>query len=237
MHRISKLALAAGLLGGIAARPARTQQAGPAPLPDLAGHWIYNAQLSENPRDRMPGGGGGRDSIGGGDAGGRRGGSGGMGGGRGGFGGGGRGGRGGYGGGRGGGGGGYSMSEKDRQRMRQTMQLAFDAPPALTIVETDSTMAFAPDTGDVLLLFSNGKKLRHKATWDGEGDVDIKGYWRDGDFIVERRVSGGGKVTEDYLRSQNHKQLFVIVTYDGGRGGGREIAFRRIYDVVQAPAQ
>jgi len=44
-------------------------------------------------------------------------------------------------------------------------------------------------------------------------------------------VSGGGKVIEDYLRSAEGKQLFVIVTFDGGRG--RSITFRRIYDPTQ----
>src|SRR6185312_4440109 len=46
--------------------------------------------------------------------------------------------------GRGGGGGPRGgMSDEQRQRMRQTMQLVFDAPPALTIAETDSSVAFA----------------------------------------------------------------------------------------------
>jgi len=34
------------------------------------------------------------------------------------------------------------MSDEQRQRMHQTMQLAFDAPAALTIAETDSSVAF-----------------------------------------------------------------------------------------------
>jgi hypothetical protein len=46
--------------------------------------------------------------------------------------------------------------------------------------------------------------------------------------VVERTVSGGGKVVEDYLRSQDGKQLYVIVRFEGG--GGRSIEFRRVYD-------
>src|SRR2546423_5125916 len=46
----------------------------------------------------------------------------------------------------------------------------------------------------------------------------------------ERKVSGGGKVTEDYLRSQDGKQLYVIVKFEGGRG--RSLEFRRVYDGV-----
>ena len=47
---------------------------------------------------------------------------------------------------------------------------------------------------------------------------------------MERKVSSGGKVTEDYLRSQDGKQLYVIVSFDGGRG--RTIDFRRVYDAT-----
>src|SRR5439155_852555 len=39
------------------------------------------------------------------------------------------------------------MSDEQRQRMHQTMQLVFEAPPALTIAETDSSVAVRSDTG------------------------------------------------------------------------------------------
>jgi len=48
--------------------------------------------------------------------------------------------------------------------------------------------------------------------------------------VVERKVSGGGKVTEDYLRSQDGKQLYVIVNVEGNHG--RSFTFRRIYDMA-----
>ena len=63
---------------------------------------------------------------------------------------------------------------------------------------------------------------------DGGGDLETKAHWQGNDFVVERRVKGGGKVTEDYLRSQDGKQLFVIVGFEGS--GGRSIQFRRVYD-------
>src|SRR5207302_2746074 len=150
----------------------------------------YNSSHSDNPRDMTQG----RDSGGGGEGGTGRGGGrrGGFGGRRGGFGGGG-GGRGGYGGGGGRGGG---MSDEQRARMRQTSQLAFQAPPSLVIAETDSTVGFTPDSGAALVLYADGRKL--KQTVDGGGDVEIKARWQGNDFVVERKVSGGGKVTEDY---------------------------------------
>jgi hypothetical protein len=185
--------------------------------PDLSGRWTFNAAQSDNPRDMLQG----RDSTG--DQ--SRGGYPGMGGGRGGYGG-----RGGFGRGRGGGGRG-GMSDEQRQRMHQTMQLVFDAPPPLTIAETDSSVAFGSDSGAAsLVLHNDGRKVTQKV--EGDGDVEIKGRWQGNDFVVERKVSGGGKVTEDYLRSQDGKQLYVIVKFEGGRG--RSLEFRRVYDGAAA---
>lgn len=204
---LSTLALAGGV------GPARAQQA---QHPDLRGRWIYNPSQSDNPRDMAQAG-----DSGGGDRGGRGGGMGGMGG----MGGGGR--RGGFGGRRGGfGGGGGGMSDEQRARMRQTAAMAFQAPPALTISADDSTLTLAPDTGAAMVLYGDGRKVKQKVE-DG-GDVETKARWQGNDFVVERKVSGGGKVTEDYLKSQDGKQLFVIVSFESGRG--RTIEFRRVYD-------
>ena len=209
-----KLTIAVALM--VAATPLLAQQ------PDLSGHWTFNAAQSDNPRDMLQG----RDSTGDQSRGGRGGGYPGMGGGRGGFSG--RGG-GGFGRGRGGGErGGGGMSDEQRQRMHQTMQLVFDAPPALMIVETDSSLAFGSDSGAAMVLHDDGRKVTQIV--DGGGDVEIKGHWQGSDFVVERKVSGGGKVTEDYLRSQDGKQLYVIVKFEGGRG--RSLEFRRVYDGV-----
>jgi hypothetical protein len=212
MNQTAALLVALVLLGSATAR---------AQHPDLSGHWTLNQGQSDNPRDMM------RDSS----AGGRT--RGGGGGGRGGFG---RGGRGGFGGGgggyRGGGeGGGAQMSDEQRARVRQTMELALNAPTSLVLTSADSSLTLVAG-GETLVVPSNGRKVQRKATEEGEGTIDIKGRWLGNDFVVERSVSGGGKVTEDYLRAAEGKQLFVIVTFDGGRG--RSITFRRIYDPVQS---
>jgi hypothetical protein len=184
--------------------------------PDLSGRWTYNAAQSNSPGDTMQSG----DTAGGEPRGGGGGGR------RGDFGGGGRGGFGGRGGYRGDGGGG-GMSAEQRARMRQTVQLALNAPATLTIAATDSTMLLTADTGAALLLYSDGRKFKQPV--EGGGDLEIKGRWQGYDFVVERKVSGGGKVTEDYLRSQDGKQLYVIVSVEGLR---RSLEFRRVYDAA-----
>ena len=210
MNLTTRIALAGlTLAGGLGPDPAQAQH------PDLSGRWSYNAAQSDNPRAMAQG----RDSMGAGDEGGGGGRRGGFGGRRGGFGG--RGGRGGYGGGRG-------MSDEQRARMRQTMALAFQAPAALTVGETDSTLTITPDTSAALVLYGDGRKVKQSV--EGGGDVETKAHWQGNDFVVERKVSGGGKVTEDYLKSQDGKQLFVIVSLDSGRG--RSVEFRRVYDAA-----
>jgi len=213
MNLTTRIALTTmALAGGVGPAPAQAQH------PDLSGRWIYNPSQSDNPRNMDRGSDSSGDQGGGYGAGGRRGG----------FGGGGR--RGGFGGGRGGTGerGGGGMSEKQRARMRQTMALAFQAPPAITISADDSTLTVTPDTGAALTLYGDGRKI--KQTVQDGGDVEIKARWQGNDFVVERKVSGGGKVTEDYLKSQDGKQLFVIVSFESNRG--RTLEFRRVYDAA-----
>src|SRR5438445_9604487 len=139
-----KLTIAVALM--VAATPLLAQQ------PDLSGHWTFNAAQSDNPRDMLQG----RDSTGDQSRGGRGGGYPGMGGGRGGFSG--RGG-GGFGRGRGGGErGGGGMSDEQRQRMPQTMQLVFDAPAAFVVVATAASVAFGWDSGAERVLHDEDRK-------------------------------------------------------------------------------
>src|SRR5207249_1111467 len=63
---------------------------------------------------------------------------------------------------RGGGGGGGGMSDEQRQRMRQTMQLVFQAPLAFTIAQSDSSVTFASDRGATLDLYGDGRKVSRK---------------------------------------------------------------------------
>ena len=59
--------------------------------------------------------------------------------------------------------------------------------------------------------------------------MEITARWQGNALVVRRDVSGGGTVTEDYLRSQDGKQLSVIVSVTGIRG--RDLSFRRVYEL------
>jgi len=76
--------------------------------------------------------------------------------------------------GRGGGGG---MSDEQRARTRQTMDLAFTAPASLEIAAGDSSVTLSAD-GDKLALTTDGRKVRREPQADGEGAVDIKARGR-----------------------------------------------------------
>ena len=122
------------------------------------------------------------------------------------------------------------MSEAGRERNRQTMQLAMDAPTQLRILRDDSTVTLVSvSIGDSVRLRTNGKKITEKV--EGAGDLEIKAEWKDDGLIVERKVNGGGKDTETYFRSSDNKQMMVIVKLETSRLP-KPVEFRRVYDAV-----
>lgn len=182
--------------------------------PNYAGRWTYNDSLSDHPRDQLA-----ADSADGqrrtrrgigvnGGGGGR----GGIGGGRGGFG--------------GGDIGGQKMDPGQRAAMRATLDLVTNTPIVVDIAQADTAFTFTADGGVALVLPVNGREVKDKL--DDDVEIKIKGQWQAAHFVVERKVSNGGTVTEEYMKSADGKQLYVIVKAQGLRG--RAIQFRRIYD-------
>ena len=192
-----------------------------AQTPTLVGRWTLNVGQSDRPGDMIQpsdtGGGKPRQAFS------HRGGFGGSG-----FGGGGFGGHGGRGAGTGPSP--IPLSDQERMRIRQTFQLAADAPSILTIADADSTVTFTADTLVPLVVRTNG--ATQTVHVPGGGGIEIHGSWQGRDFAVVRKVSGGGKETEDYFRSPDGTQLYVVVGFQGA--GGRAVLFRRIYDPLPA---
>jgi hypothetical protein len=182
--------------------------------PTYAGRWTYNDSLSDHPRDELAADSadGRRTRRGIGVNAGGRGARGGIGGG----------GRGGFGGGELGG----QMDPGQRAAIRATLDLVTNTPIVVDITQADTAFTFTADGGVALVLPVNGREVKTKL--DEDVEVKIKGKWQAARFVVERKVSNGGTVTEEYVKSADGKQLYVIVKVEGLRG--RAIQFRRIYD-------
>ena len=110
------------------------------------------------------------------------------------------------------------------------MQLAMDAPTTLLISHDDSTVTLVEVAiADTIRLRTNGKKIKEKV--EGAGDLEIKAEWKDDGLILERKVDGGGKVTETFFRSSDNRQMMVIVKLETSRSP-KPVEFRRVYDSV-----
>lgn len=219
LYRFAVL-LTAGSLAACASSSHPNAASQVTPRPAIAGQWRLNPQESTTARDAMQRGRGeGEGRPGGGEGGGggfpgRRGmGGGGM---------------------RGGGGfRGGGMSDQSRARMRQTMELANHAPTVLWIALTDSSVTFLDDAADTLMLPTNGHKVKEKVE-DG-GDVERKADWTNAGLVLEEKVSGGGSVTETYVRPSDGKELYVIVKVKMGRMP-QPLEFRRVYEPADSAA-
>lgn len=117
-------------------------------------------------------------------------------------------GRGGYGGGRRLGG----VSEKDIARARQTLDLARNAPLRISFAG-DSSVTLTDSIGTVSTLRIDGKQVTDKVQ-DG-GDVETRARWNGESLVLERKVSGGGKVTETYGLGLDGTKLIAFVEVSG----------------------
>jgi len=95
------------------------------------------------------------------------------------------------------------MSDEQRQRMHQTMQLAFDAPAALTIAETDSSVAFAWDGNAPLVLYSDGRRVTQKVEGAGTSRSRAIGRGTISSSSARSRVAGRSRRTTFARRMGN----------------------------------
>jgi hypothetical protein len=180
--------------------------------PDFSGTWKLNADLSEDPREKM------RDARG--SSGGRGGGGGGFGGGgRGGLGGGGMGGGGHRGGGDSGDGGGDGAT-----RLGETLA----AQKVLTISHKDPELVIRDLNGRSRTFFTDARKLEEERA---EGTAKIQTKWKDRTVVVVTKV-GSRETTETFERAADGSHLFLTTKIDGGRA---PLSFRRVYDAPLAP--
>jgi len=210
------------LLASVLAPPSRAAEPEPSSAstlrPDLSGTWRFNAEQSDDLREKM------REVM---QGRGREGRPGGMG--PGGMGPGGMGGpRGGFGGGRGGfgGGGGRPRGEGGEGEARRGRMLA--PPEELTITQEDPGIRIVEKEARNRLVVADGKS--HK---DDRG-TEVKASWSDEQLIVESKRDGR-KTREAFVRAREGAQIHVLLEFETPFGD--KIKARRVYDRAEpAPA-
>jgi hypothetical protein len=175
---------------------------------NLSGTWLLNAEESDDPREQMDqmgqAGGGMRPSGGTRPSGG---GGGGM-----------RGGR-----------GGMAGGTMDPERMRQTMDMVRQAVRRIDLQQGDSTVTLIYNQGRSLLLHIDGRALKQEL--QAGAKMEIRAGWKGKYFIVERKIDGGGKITEEYMIPTDTDQLYVITRLEIDRMP-QPLEFRRVYDAA-----
>jgi hypothetical protein len=187
--------------------------------PDFSGTWKLNADLSEDPREKMRDARGSSGGRGGGGFGGRGGGGGFGGGGRGGMEGGGMG-----GGGRRGGGDSGDRGVDGATRLGETLA----AQKVLTISHKDPELVIRDLNGRSRTFFTDARKLEEERA---EGTAKIQTKWKDRTVVVVTKV-GSRETTETFERAADGSHLFLTTKIDGGRA---PLSFRRVYDAPLAP--
>jgi hypothetical protein len=108
---------------------------------------------------------------------------------------------------------GRGMNEKDAARLHQTLNLAREAPVSIAFDSGGRLVRFTDTRGFETTLRTDGRKTRD-TVFDG-GDVSTRAGWDHETLVVERRVDGGGKVTERYTLGLGGIRLLSFVEVDG----------------------
>jgi hypothetical protein len=118
----------------------------------------------------------------------------------------------------GGGTGGYGarrprrLDEKGIARTRQTLGLLRIVPKQIRI-EGDSIFIATDESGAETSWRIGGKPVTEQVA--DEGDLETKVRWNREALVVERKVSGGGRVKESYELGLGGSRLIVFVSVEG----------------------
>ncbi|HTR01668.1 MAG TPA: hypothetical protein VMN82_00610 [Thermoanaerobaculia bacterium] len=182
-------------------------------MPDLTGSWQLNRDASDDPAKVM------QEARA--DGGSSSGGSG--------FGGGGRHGRGG-GGGSSGGGWGRGSRGSSGDGSSSPDGGSFAALQALTLVYKEPMLTITDAAGRERVVYTDGRKTEEERSHGGT--TVVVASWKDGHLEVVASPENGGKITETFAMTADHKQLTVTTKMEGGKRGS-PITIRRVYDAAQ----
>ncbi len=109
---------------------------------------------------------------------------------------------------------GRDLNEKDKQRIRQTLELGRHGAERVVIdAEAKQFTTFEAD-GSEQIYPIGGKAVSQ--TSEGASEVKTKVRWKGDALIVERKVDGGGKVTESYGLGLDGTRMIVFVQVELG---------------------
>jgi hypothetical protein len=120
------------------------------------------------------------------------------------------------------------MNERDLARMHQTLLLARRAPARVEFEESGAHVKLTDSQGFETTIPINRQGVT-ETVFDG-GDVETKARWDEETLVIERRVDGGGKVTERYTLGLGATRLLVFVEVDRLL---QPLAFTRQYERVE----
>jgi hypothetical protein len=105
------------------------------------------------------------------------------------------------------------MTDKDFERIRQTLMLARKAPAMIEIDPKGRSVKLTDRQGFETTLAIDGRKSC-ESVYEG-GDVCTRATWSDETLVIERRVASGGRVTERYTLGLGGLRLLSFVAVQG----------------------
>lgn len=113
---------------------------------------------------------------------------------------------------------------------RGALALAMKAPARFELTQDDTSLTFDYGEGHRMWLLTTGEKLTRNL--EGVGYVELKAKWKRERLFVERKFDRGGKIVEQFYLSPDTSQLIVLVELELSRSG--ELKLRRAYDRLSA---
>ncbi len=107
-------------------------------------------------------------------------------------------------------------------------------PKSLLIDQLPDRMVLTDDAQHAETFYSDGKKREEK---DANGKkFSVKGLWEGGAFIVDTRLPHAEKITQTFRLSEDGKQLVVTTRFDAS-SLHPPLDIRRVYDLTKTPGQ
>jgi hypothetical protein len=105
------------------------------------------------------------------------------------------------------------MTDKELERIRQTLALARKAPATIEIDAEGRSVKLTDRLGFETTLAIDGRRSC-ESVYDGS-EICTRASWSDETLVIERRVDGGGRVTERYTLGLGGIRLLSFVQVDG----------------------